>query len=40
MKIQDWFENHELGLMIISGVLLGALGGALGSILVIWLLQV
>ncbi|WP_260290653.1 hypothetical protein [Pediococcus pentosaceus] len=39
MKIQSWLEDHERGLTAISGFLLGALGGILGAILVIWLLK-
>lgn len=39
MNIQDWLEDHERELTAISGFLLGALGGILGSFLVIWLLK-
>lgn len=39
MNIQDWLEDHERGLIAISGFLLGALGGICGAILVIWLLK-
>lgn len=39
MNIQDWLEDHERGLIALSGLLLGALGGICGAILVIWLLK-
>ncbi|AHA05952.1 hypothetical protein T256_05035 [Pediococcus pentosaceus SL4] len=39
MKIQGWLEDHERGLIALSGFLLGALGGICGAILVIWLLN-
>ncbi|WP_267872968.1 hypothetical protein [Pediococcus pentosaceus] len=39
MRIQSWLEDHEHGLIAISGFLLGALGGICGAILVIWLLK-
>ena len=39
MNIQDWLEDHERGLIAVSGFLLGALGGIYGAILVIWLLN-